>query len=92
MIRLLIILVVLLIAWQLFRMSSREATLEQARTIGIKKASLHIQSPILLEDYAESRGIAMEGLYSLVEKGEIPSYRWRKYTYIENRELIVANK
>ncbi len=92
MIRLLIILVVLLVAWQLFRMSSREATLEEARTIGLKKARSHIQSPILLEDYAESRGIAKEGLYSFVEKGEIPSYRWRQFTYIEDRELIVANK
>ena len=46
MIRLLIILVVLLVAWQRFRMSSREATLEEARTIGLEIARSHIQSPI----------------------------------------------
>ena len=92
MIRLLIIFVVLLVAWQIFRMSSREATFEEARTIGLQEARSHIHSPILLEDYAEARGIAKEELYSLVEKGGIPSYRWRQYTYIEDRELIVANK
>jgi len=54
MIKLLIIFVVLLVAWQLFRMSSREATLEEARTIGLQKARSHIHSPILLEDYAEA--------------------------------------
>ncbi len=92
MIRLLIIFVVLLVAWQLFRMSSREATLEEARTIGLQKARLHIHSPILLEDYAEARGIPKEQLDSLIEQGKIPAYRWRQYTYIENRELVVANK
>jgi len=92
MIRLLIIVAVLLIAWKLFTMSSREATLDEARTIGLQKARQHIHSPILLEDYAEARGIDKEELESLVEKGEIPSYRWRQYTYIEDRELIIANK
>jgi hypothetical protein len=92
MIRLLIIFVVLLVAWQLFRTSSREATLEEARTIGLQKARAHIHSPILLEDYAEARGIPKEELDSLIEQGEIPAYRWRQYTYIENRELVVANK
>ena len=88
MIRLLIIFVVLLVAWQLFRMSSREATLEEARTIGLQTARTHIQSPILLEDYAEARGIPKEELGSWIEEGKIPSYRWRQYTYIEDRELI----
>ncbi|MFT7186668.1 MAG: hypothetical protein ACI84K_002071 [Pseudohongiellaceae bacterium] len=92
MIRLLIIFVVLLVAWQLFRMSRREATLEAARTIGLQKARSHIQSPILLEDYAEARGIPKEQLGSWIEKGEIPSYCWRQFTYIENRELVDANK
>jgi len=92
MIRLLIIFVVLLLAWQLFRMSSREAALEEARTIGLQEARSHIQSPILLEDYVEAKGIPKEELDSLIEQGEIPTYRWRQYTYIEDRELIVANK
>ena len=92
MIRLLFIFVALLIAWQLFRMLGREATIEEARTIGLQEAMSHIQSPILLEDYAEARGIPQEQLESMIEQGEIPSYRWRQYTYIENRELIDANK
>lgn len=92
MIRLLFIFVVLLVAWQLFRMSSRETTLEEARTIGLQEAMSHIQSPILIEDYAEARGIPKEDLDSLIEQGEIPAYRWRQYTFIENRELINANK
>jgi len=92
MIRLLIIIVALLVVWQLFRMSSREATVEEARTIGLQKARSHIQSPILLEDYAEARGIPKEELDSWIEQGEIPTYRWRQYTYIENRELIDVNK
>ena len=73
-------------------MSSRKATLEEARTIGLQEARSHIHSPILLEDYAEARGIPKEKLDCLIEQGEIPSYRWRQYTYIENRELVVANK
>ena len=92
MIKLLIIFIVMLVAWQLFRMLSRKATLEEARTIGLQKASLHINNPILLEDYTEARGIPKEALDSLIEEGNIPSYHWRQYTYIENRELIVANK
>ncbi|PCJ37323.1 MAG: hypothetical protein COA99_12795 [Moraxellaceae bacterium] len=88
MIRLLIVFIVLVVAWQLFRMSSRQATLEEARTIGLQRARSHIQSPILLEDYAVARGIPEEELGSWIEKGEMPSYRWRQYTYIEDRELI----
>ncbi len=92
MIRLLLILIVMLVAWQLFRMLSRKATLEEARTIGLQKASLHINNPILLEDYTVARGLPKEALDSLIEEGNIPSYHWRQYTYIENRELVVANK
>ena len=92
MIKLLLIFLVLLFAWQLSRMSNRDATLEEARTIGLEKARSLIHSPILLEDYAEARGIPVEELVSLVEKEEIPSYRWRQYTFIEDRELIVVNK
>ena len=92
MIMLLMIFVVVLVVWQLYRMSSREATLEEARTIGLQEARSHIHSPILLEDYAEARGIPKEKLDALIEHGEIPAYRWRQYTYIENRELVVANK
>lgn len=96
MIRLAILLVALLALMLLFRMAikgkAKEATLEEARTIGLQEAEGHIQSPILLEDYAEARGISQEGLESMVERREIPSFRWHQYTYIENRELIDIHK
>ena len=92
MIKLLIFFIVILFSWIIFRMMSRKATLEEARTIGLQAASLHINNPILLEDYSESRGIPKEALDSLIEEGKMPSYQWRQYTYIENRELVVANK
>ena len=92
MIKLLLIFIFILVVWQLFRMLSRKATLEEARTIGLQKASMHINNPILLEDYTDAKGIPKEALESLIEQGQIPSYRWRQFTYIENRELVVANK
>lgn len=96
MIRLTILLVVLLILFILFRAASKgrlkEATLAEARTIGLQEAEGHIQSPILLEDYAEARGIPQERLESMIERRDIPSFRWHQYTYIENRELIDINK
>ncbi|NRB41473.1 MAG: hypothetical protein HRU20_23880 [Pseudomonadales bacterium] len=92
MIRLLIFFLAMILAWQLFRMLNRKATLEEARTIGLQQASLHINNPILLEDYTETRGIPMEALESMIEQGGIPSYRWRQFIYIENRELVFSNK
>ncbi|KKL83818.1 hypothetical protein LCGC14_1970890 [marine sediment metagenome] len=92
MIKLLLIFIFILVVWQLFRMLSRKATLEEARTIGLQEARSHIHSPILLEDYTDAKGIPKEALESLIEQGQIPSYRWRQFTYIENRELVVANK
>jgi len=92
MIRLLILFVVILVAWILFSILGRKATLEEARTIGLQEASSHINNPILLEDYIAARGIPKEALDSLIEEGKIPSYYWRQYVYIENRELIDAGK
>jgi hypothetical protein len=92
MIKLLMLFIVILVVWILFRMMSRKATIEEARTTGLQEASFHINNPILLEDYSEVRGIPKEALDSLIEEGKIPSYHWRQYTYIENRELVVANK
>ena len=92
MIRLLILFIVILIAWILFGTLGRKATLEDARTIGLQEASSHINNPILLEDYTVAKGIPKEALDSLIEEGKIPSYHWRQYTYIENRELVVAKK
>jgi len=73
-------------------MFNRKATLEEARTIGLQEARSHIHNPILLEDYTQAKGIPMEELESLIEQGKIPAYRWRQYTYIENRELVFAKK
>jgi len=96
MIKLLIVFAALLVAWQLFKMAGRQrdlrATLEEARTTGLEEAGRHIQSAILLEDYAEARGIAKEELMTMVRQGQMPFYCWRQYTYIENRELINKNK
>jgi len=92
MIRLLILLTVILIAWLLFGVWGRKPTLEEARTIGLQEASSYIDNPILLEDYTVAKGLAKEALDSLIEEGKIPSYHWRQYTYIENRALVVANK
>ena len=92
MIRLLVIFVVLLVVWQLFRVLSKPATLEQARTIGLEEARENIQNPILLEDYLKERNISLDILESLIERGDMPIYQWRQYTFIENRELIDINK
>ncbi|MFT6906185.1 MAG: hypothetical protein ACJAS1_002850 [Oleiphilaceae bacterium] len=92
MIKLVILFIVILVVWILFRMMIRKATLEEARTIGLQEASFHINNPILLEDYSEAKGIPKEALDSLIEEGKIPSYYWRQYTFIENRELVVADK
>ena len=43
-------------------------------------------------DYSEAREIPQEALYSLIEEGKIPYYHWQQYTYIEDRELVVAKK
>jgi len=92
MIRLLLIVVVILILLSIFRIINRKATIEEARTIGLEKAKLEINNPILLEDYIEAKKIPMEQLVSLIEQGKIPIFRWRQYTYIENRELISVKK
>ncbi len=68
MIQLLFIFVAVLVVWLLFKMLSREPTLEEARTIGLQKASEHIHNPILLEDYINAKGIPKEELESLIEQ------------------------
>lgn len=94
MIKLLLLFIILLATWQLLKMLSREATatIEEARTIGLQEASAHINNPILLMDYSSARGIPKETLAALIEAGDLLSYCWRQYTYIENRELVVVNK
>ncbi|MCJ8312449.1 MAG: hypothetical protein HRU38_05785 [Saccharospirillaceae bacterium] len=95
MIRLLIIFAVVLIVWQLLKMLSnqarilsRQSTIDEARTIGLDEAGQYIQNPILSEDYVQERGISLQILGSLIERGDIPAYQWRQYIYVENRELI----
>ena len=90
MINLLILVVLILVAWPLIKSLNKEATLEEARTIGLQAASSYIQNPILLEDYLKAKRIPREELDALIEQEKIPSYRWRQYTYIENRELIFS--
>lgn len=92
MIRLVFVVVLLFLVWILYRMVTKQATLEQARTIGLQEAENHIQSPILLEDYIAAKRIPIERIEALIESGDMPSYRWRQYTFIENRELVPIEK
>jgi len=92
MIQLLVLFIALLIAWLLFKILNRESTLEEARTIGLQKAREYLENPILLEDYTEASRLSREELDSLIEQGKIPTYYWRQYTYVENRELIMVEK
>lgn len=96
MIQLLMLLIVLIILWMLvkalLKMTGKKATLEEARTIGLQEASLHINNPILLEDYAHAKGIPMDVLVSLIEEGKMPFYHWHQFTFVENRELAHARK
>jgi len=96
MIQLIMLLIVLLLVWMLVRallkMTGAKATLEEARTIGLQEASLHINNPILLDDYALAKGLPMDVLGVLIEEGKIPYYLWKQYTFVENRELATASK
>jgi len=92
MIQLLIIVVAILVVWLISNMLSRKPTIEEARTVGLQQANEHIQNPILLEDYAQARGIPSEDLYAWIEQGKIPAYHWRQYIYVENREPIFVKK
>ena len=67
MIQLLIIFIaIIVVACLLFKMWNKEATLEDARTIGLQEASSHINNPILLDDYIEAKRIPMEELEPLI--------------------------
>jgi hypothetical protein len=98
MIQLILLLIVIIAFWLLFRMISKTiamnqtATLDEARTLGLHEASAHITNPILLEDYSTAKGVPLDILISLVQEGKIPFYQWRQYTFVENRDLVMAKK
>ncbi len=98
MIQLILLLIVIIAFWLLFRMigktiaTSKDATLEEARTLGLHEASAHITNPILLEDYSIAKGVPLDVLESLIEEGKVPFYQWRQYTFVENRDLVMARK
>ncbi len=92
MIRLFLFAVVLFAIWLFIRKLTRQATFEDARTIGLQIAGEHIQNPILYEDYLQATRIPEEQLDAMIEREDIPSYRWRQYTFVENRELIKARR
>lgn len=98
MIQLILLLIVIIAFWLLFRMisktvgMSRNATLDEARTLGLHEASAHMTNPILLEDYSAAKGVPLDVLSSLIEEGKIPFYQWRQYTFVENRDLVMARK
>ena len=96
MIQLILLLLVAFAILMLLKMAkntkSQKATLEEARTVGLQEASLHINNPILLEDYSQTKGLEMEVLTSFIEDGKMPYYLWYQYTFVENRELVHARK
>mgnify|MGYP000495023663 FL=1 len=94
MIRLLFIVVIGLLVWQLVRVAARMSTttIEEARTVGLQEAAEHIENPILLDDYLNGRRVSREQIEALIEEGRMPSYEWRQYIFIENRELVTANR
>ena len=96
MIQLILLLLVALAILMLLKMAkstkSQKATLEEARTLGLQEASLHINNPILFEDYAQAKGLTTDVLITLIEEGKMPFYEWRGYTFVENRELAHARK
>jgi hypothetical protein len=78
--------VVILIAWQIIKLLNREPTIEEARTKGVEKVKPHLKDPILVEDYAESKGISKAEVDALIGQGKIPAYSWHQYTYVENTD------
>ena len=96
MIQLILLLLVAFAILMLLKMAkntkSQKATLEEARTVGLQEASLHINNPILLEDYSQAKGLEMEVLTSFIEEGKMPYYLWHQYTFVENRELAYGRK
>lgn len=94
MIQLIFLLLISFLVFMIFKMAKgmkpKKATLEEARSIGLEEASLHINNPILLEDYSVEKDLPIEVLLSLIEEGKMPFYHWHEYTYVENRELATA--
>ena len=84
MIELISFIIVIIIAWQIIKSLHREPTIEEARTKGVEKVISHLKNPILVEDYAESKGISKAEVDSLIGQGKIPAYSWHQYTYVEN--------
>lgn len=84
MIKLILFIIVILIAWLLIRLVNKESTIEEARTKGIEEVKPHLKNPILVEDYMESKGISKAEIDSLIRQGKISAYSWRQYTFIEN--------
>lgn len=84
MIELIFFIVVILIAWLLLKFLNREPSIEEARSIGVDKVKPHLKTPVLVEDYAESKGISKAEVDSLIGQGKIPAYSWHQYTYVEN--------
>jgi hypothetical protein len=79
----------MLLAWLILRRLNKESTIDEARTKGINEVKPYLNSPILIEDYAESRGISKTEIESLIRQGKILAHSWRQYTFVENDEDIL---
>jgi hypothetical protein len=81
---LIFIIVILLADWVLIKYLGRDVQLETARTKGFKVVREHLHNPVLLEEYAESRGIAKEAVVRMVKQGKIVSYRRHQYIFVDS--------
>lgn len=84
MIELTVIIVILLTGWLTILYLRRDVTIEKARTKGIKVVKEHLHNPVLLEDYAEAKGIPAAEVATLVSQGKISAYNWYQFTFVES--------
>lgn len=84
MLELVVIVLVLLLGWLWIKYLGRDVSLQQARTKGLELVKGHLDNPVLLEDYARSKGISKEEVYILVHQGKLPSYKWHQHIFVED--------
>jgi hypothetical protein len=82
-IELIVIIVTLLAGWLVVMYLRRNVTIEKARTRGLEVMKQHLKNPVLLEDYAEAKGLSKAEVDALVRQGKITAYQWYQYTYVE---------
>lgn len=82
MVKLIIIVVfvaVALLNWVCTRKQSNQAAL----TTGLRKARKYLFEPMLLDVYAEQKGLSISEVEEQVGAGKIDAYCWFQFTYVE---------